>query len=156
MISVEQTQDFLLITKLNAVVQNWHCENYPEQFKPFDFDAISAAIKSMLESSTTTALIALNDGIPCGYVLCIENLRPENPFQYEHRFLQVDHIAVLPEFRHQGVASILIEKAEALAKQLNCTSLKLDHWEKNQRAATFFSKVGFDYFNHSMTKELDL
>lgn len=136
------------------MVQDWHHENYPDHFKPFNSEAIGASIKTMISDPNTTVFLAENDGQPCGYALCILNVRPENAFQYAVRFLQVDHIAVLPSYQNTGAAAALVKTAEDFAKDQDCTSIQLDHWEKNDRAAAFFKKSGFNNYNFRMKKML--
>ena len=64
--------------------------------------------------------------------------------------LYLDSLAVLPEYRHQGIARILIRatKERANSMGLPCVGLLVD--KANTSGEAFYSSVGFRYVNDSM------
>ncbi len=152
MISVEQTKDFETITRLNETVQSWHHAHYPDQFKPFEFDSICAAIKEMMERDDCVCFEAKFDGTSCGYALCFLMEQSENAFQYSFNFLQLDQIAVLQEFQGKGVGESLVKAVESFARKNSIREIRLDHWSDNSKAAQFFGNSGFTHYNLRMHK----
>ncbi len=55
----------------------------------------------------------------------------------------VTNVAVLPEFRRNGIAKALIEKALRDAEKRNCEFLMLEVRESNAAARSLYEKLGF-------------
>ena len=53
---------------------------------------------------------------------------------------QLDHLAVKPDFRRQGIATALIEKVEQQLGNSGCTSMKIFLDSANETALAFLSK----------------
>ena len=64
--------------------------------------------------------------------------------------LYLDSLAVLPEYRHQGIARILIKATKEKADKMGipCVGLLVD--KGNPYGEAFYSSVGFRYVNDSM------
>lgn len=155
MISIESTKDFKVLAQLNAHVQTWHHQHYPTVFKEFNSTDVSDFFKEQLKNVSTYAFLAKYNGEVCGFMLCFERERLENPFQHSERILLVDQIGILPEFQRRGIARSLLEKAESLSKELNCQSMQLNHWMDNDGASEFFKGFGFVPFLVQMKKNLN-
>lgn len=154
MISIEVTTNHKIIAELNEIVQNWHHIHYPDHFKPFEAVTIGRALKELMQEESTTVFLAKYENRPCGYALCMEMERAENAFQYSHRYVQLDQIAVMPEFQSQSVGIELILTVEAFAKNKGISMVQLNHWEGNVVASNFFLKRGFHYYNRQMSKSI--
>lgn len=142
------------ILPLNRDAQDLHYALYPKEFKPFREDAIRTALEDMLARSGTYAYVALEDGIPIGYILCKVEHSPENAFRHARTVLYIDQLSVVPSHRKKGVGSLLINQAEELAASLDISALILDHWDNNRSAGKFFTGNGFQYTGHRMRKDL--
>lgn len=60
--------------------------------------------------------------------------------------LNIHDIAVLPQYRGQGIASLLLARAEKIARQRHCCKLTLEVLSGNQAAMAVYKKFGFrDY-----------
>ncbi|MBO5773153.1 MAG: ribosomal protein S18-alanine N-acetyltransferase [Clostridia bacterium] len=57
--------------------------------------------------------------------------------------MQIATVAVHPDFRRQGIASKLIERAEECAKQNGCTIGELEVNTKNFNAVSLYQKMGY-------------
>ncbi|MCR9173494.1 MAG: GNAT family N-acetyltransferase [bacterium] len=154
MTTIQPTKDFEILAELNAQVQTWHHAHYPDVFKKYDANAVTAFFKQQLNNVDSYAFLATYEDQLCGYILCIQKERSENPFQFEERYLLVDQIGVLPEFQRMGIAQLLMKEAESLANELGCDSLQLNHWLENENASQFFQDAGFVAYNIQMKKKL--
>jgi ribosomal protein S18 acetylase RimI-like enzyme len=123
-------------------VQGWHAAHYPEAFHPSpDPAALTAHFAERLADPACTAFLA---GDPAaGYALCQLHLREPSIFSPGYRRLMVDHIAVAPEARRQGLGRALLAAARQLARDLQADEIMLDTWETNTEAHAFFRAAGF-------------
>lgn len=134
--------DAATLARLNAHVQGWHAAHYPEAFFPApDPEALTAYFADRLSDPSCTAFLA---GDPAtGYALCQLHLRDPSIFSPGYRRLMVDHIAVAPEARRQGLGRALLTAARQLARDLKADEIMLDTWDANTEAHAFFSANGF-------------
>lgn len=135
-------EDAGVVAGLNSHVQGWHAAHYPAVFHATpDRDALTAHFARRLAETDVTCLLA---GDPAqGYVLCVLQVRPPSVFSPGIRRLLVDHVAVAPEVRRQGVGSALLACARGLARDLECEEILVDTWEANHAAQAFFGASGF-------------
>ena len=135
-------EDSALIARLNRNVQNWHALHYPEAFFPDpDPAALADHFRQRLAAEGVYCFLA---GEPAmGYALCSLQSRALSIFSPPVKRLMVDHIAVEPEARKQGLARALLNRARALAQELHCDEILLDTWAENHEAHAFFAKMGF-------------
>lgn len=61
----------------------------------------------------------------------------------------VDSLATAPEFRRRGVASALLDEAEAKALRLGLRSVALDTWVDNKPARALYVAAGFEEVAYS-------
>ena len=135
-------EDAGLVAKLNAHVQGWHAVHYPEVFHATpDPAGLTAYFANRLRDPNVTCFLA---GDPAqGYALCALQTRAASVFSPAMRRLLIDHIAVAPEARRQGLGTALLAAARGLAGDLACNEILLDTWEANHTAHAFFAANGF-------------
>ena len=139
--------DCLLLSSLCRDVQSLHAEHHPDIFKePQSDDFAVAFFEEILADSAARIFIWEKNGQALGYILCKLIERPESPFTFTLRYLQIDQIFVRPEARGQGVGAALIKQAERFANELDVQRIQLDSWDFNVRAHAFFERLGFQKF----------
>jgi len=147
--------DGFILSSLCRDVQSLHVENHPDIFKmPQSDDFAVAFFDEMLADITTRILIAEEDNLPLGYIVCKLIERTENLITFAMRFLLVDQISVHPTAQGKGAGTALIKQAEVLAQKLNVQRIQLDSWGFNTKAHLFFEDQGFEKFNHRFWKNL--
>lgn len=154
MIEIMSTRDHSCLAELNKIVQNWHAENYPDIFKAHDQAGTELFFKSALNDPNTSAFVAMVENEPVGYVLLMHITLPENVFQYERSFLQLDQLAVKKEYRGMGIGTKLLNRAVEYAKANQLHTIELSHWELNDLAKSLFVKAGFTYYFHKMSLDI--
>jgi ribosomal protein S18 acetylase RimI-like enzyme len=134
--------DAATLARLNAHVQGWHAEHYPDVFhaRP-DPAAVRAYFEGWLAEPDCT--IFLSGEPAAGYAACKLQFRAPSIFSPGIRRLLVDHIAVAPEARRQGHGRALLDAARALARDQLADEILLDTWEANHDAHAFFRANGF-------------
>lgn len=134
--------DAAVIARLNTHVQGWHAAQYPDVFHATpDPAALVAYFHDRLSDTACTAFLAGDP--PLGYALCTLQTRDASVFSPAIRRLIVDHIAVAPEARRQGLGRALLLAARDLALDLGVDEILLDTWEANHDAHAFFRSEGF-------------
>jgi diamine N-acetyltransferase len=147
--------DSLLLSSLSVDVQRLHAEHHPDIFKvPESEDFARSFFDEVLADSTIQIFIAENEEQALGYVLCKLVERPQSPFTFARRYLQIDQISVRPEVRGQGLGAALIKQAERFAKELDVQRIQLDSWDFNIRAHRFFERLGFQKFHFRFWQKL--
>lgn len=151
-IKIEHTKNYHELAKLNKTVQIWHHDNYPDEFKPFDINEIEKAFEKMIQDESVFSFIARYQDKSIGYLLGYVKIRPNSAFQFEKAVLYIDQIAVIQEYQKHGVGQLLMEEVYRFAKVKEVDEIQLDFWPGNELAERFFSKNGFNYFNHRMKR----
>jgi ribosomal protein S18 acetylase RimI-like enzyme len=85
-------------------------------------------------------LLALQDDVPVGLLIAIEGFstfaaRP---------LLNIHDVAVLPDYRGQGIGTALFEEAERVAQKRNCCKLTLEVLEGNEQAKALYQRLGYE------------
>jgi GNAT superfamily N-acetyltransferase len=134
--------DAATLARLNAHVQGWHAERYPEVFFPApDPAALILWFTARLADPACTAF--LTGDPPVGYALCTVQAREASIFSPAIRRLMIDHVAVDPQARLQGRGRALLDAARQLAHDLQVDEILLDTWDANHDAHAFFRAAGF-------------
>jgi ribosomal-protein-alanine N-acetyltransferase len=121
---------------LDEVVRiNWTClpENYENSF-----------FMDIYYHFPRSFVIAKVDEKIVGYIMC----RVETGFSEIKRFSlthkgHVVSVAVLPEYRNRGIASILLERAMEALKEYRTTEIFLEVRVSNKAAISLYDRFGF-------------
>lgn len=155
MITLQPTDDYRLIASLNEEVQELHARLFPQVFKPYDEAGIEHAMKKMINSLNCYAFVAFQDGTPIGYMLLLVKEQPENAFAFVRESLYIDQICVLSAYQNTGAGSLMMERTEQLAKELDIKRVELDHWTANTAAAAYFRNRGYSLYREQLFKEVN-
>jgi len=107
--------------------------------------ALSAETRQNLASALAKRHEALSvivyvDGEPAGLANCFETF---STFKCRP-LLNIHDLAVSRRFRGQGLAKVLLNKIESIARERNCCKLTLEVLEGNKVAQNAYLKFGFD------------
>lgn len=84
-------------------------------------------------------ILAYADGEPAGLAICIEGF---STFACQP-LLNIHDLAVSPQFRGQGIAKLLLRRAEAIARRMGCCKLTLEVLEGNAIAQSVYRACGY-------------
>ncbi len=141
-----------LLAALNAVVQQLHHENEPDRFKSPDAEAFEPMVRDWLRQPEVRAFIAEDEAErPTGYVLAVVHDHQDNALVCGGRFVELDHIAVLPEYRLSGIGTLLAGCVFRFAQEVGATDVELTTWDFNRTAQDFFTSLGFRTTHHRMS-----
>lgn len=99
----------------------------------------SALIPGLQQHPTTMIFLAYEEHAAIGIAVCFLGFstfaaRP---------LINIHDLAVLPDYRGQGVGSQLLEAVAQKARELNCCKLTLEVLEHNHRARGVYERAGF-------------
>lgn len=96
-------------------------------------------IKEMDKREYVFSLLAFDGDQPVGVANCVEGF---STFAAKP-LMNIHDIAVIPEYRGEGVAQKLLEEVKTLAQFRGCVKLTLEVLDKNDRAKKAYEKFGF-------------
>lgn len=142
--------DVPAMATLNGVVQAQHRGALPQEYRPFDRDAVAA---HLLEVAPARLFwIAEIDGGAVGFVEVEVRSRPDNPFTVPLTVLDVHQLVVADDARRQGVGRALMAAVEAAAPGLGATAVRLEHRAFNTGAHEFYRALGYEVHTLVMRK----
>lgn len=96
-------------------------------------------IDALRERPNAYVVLAYVDGEPAGLAICFEAFSTFacKPIMNIHDF------AVVSKFRGQGLAKGMLDKVEAVAKEVGCCKITLEVLEGNHRAKAVYEQFGF-------------
>lgn len=109
-------------------------------------------ISRFLKRNPNTSFVACEDGRLIGAILC----------GHDGRRGYIYHTTVLPQYRKQGVASALIEKAEESLQKEGVTRVCLNVMETNASGKAFWQNRGWEkkdflgFYSKSITDQENL
>lgn len=112
---------------------------------PLPPESLERLIPGLRNHPTTLILLAYVDGRAVGIATCFRGF---STF-YAQPLLNIHDVAVLPEFRGQGVGARLLEAVEHHARKLGCCKVTLEVQENNHRARQIYERAGFSHAHYS-------
>ncbi|OGK58937.1 hypothetical protein A3H84_04410 [Candidatus Roizmanbacteria bacterium RIFCSPLOWO2_02_FULL_40_13] len=66
------------------------------------------------------------------------------------KYLEVENMGVIPEYRSKGIGAMLMENAKKWAKENGYQKLFVNSYFKNQKAIDFYKRNGFEEIDISL------
>jgi ribosomal protein S18 acetylase RimI-like enzyme len=103
-------------------------------------------IPGLRQHPTSMIYLAFDGEEPVGIAVCFVGF---STFAAQP-LINIHDLAVIPEYRGQGVGRLLLERVEAKGRELGCCKLTLEVRVDNHRAQRLYAQVGFGdvAFNH--------
>jgi ribosomal protein S18 acetylase RimI-like enzyme len=120
-----------------------HVALLPERFQMADPVMPRQWFHDVLADPHKTLQVAVVDGRIVGLILLIESFAVDDAIYRPRRYLEVDELAVLEQFRRQGIGRLLMENAEQIAAERDIPTVELHVWEANDSARAFYQSLGY-------------
>ena len=143
------------VNELRAQVNALHVAGKPEVFKSGFPQELQDYVNVIWNDPNKDIVVAELDGVVCGYAVINYVNRPENPYMFERRYLDIDEFGVDEAFRRRGAATAMIDFIRALAAEKGYSRVELNMWEFNEDALKFYEAVGFTTYRRYMEMYLD-
>ncbi len=121
-----------------------------EAFVPLTDEALITACKKMEGDSRYRIFVAETDGRVVGFVTTVEALAINLPDGY----IQVNSLAVLPEFRHCGIGKMLMNRVEELARERGSSLVELASGFQRTEAHEFYERLGYQKTSFRFSKRM--
>ncbi len=107
-----------------------------------------------LKNPKVTLLVALVDSKIVGEIRAELKDTPDIPLIKRMTTLQVEEVVVDDKHRRAGVATVLMQKIEELAKSLGVSQVTLNVWNFNESAKALYHQLGYEVQRSIMKKDL--
>jgi ribosomal protein S18 acetylase RimI-like enzyme len=139
--------DEAVLAGLGGIVQELHVRARPDVFKAVDIGGLEDRFKELLSTASARVWMAHVLEAPAGYVLVVEQWRPENVFCHPRRWHEIEQLCVHPSYRRRGVARALVARVVQAAIAENVDEIELNTWSFNEPAQRAFEKLGLTVRN---------
>lgn len=151
---ISQTFNYETIARLNKHVHDLHVKLYPEHFTEYNYEAMKAFFKSIINNNHFVFLLLESEGDAIGYAWLEAIQYHETPFTKSYQSMYVHHISIDEAKRSKGYGTKLMEKIYEIAKDRGIHLVELDYWTKNVVAKDFYKKSGFTKYREFVYKNL--
>jgi GNAT superfamily N-acetyltransferase len=143
--------DYDVIFEIFSEILDLHFRAHPEAFKPpLKDEHFKTFFDGVLRSSNRHLVLGLQDDQPVGYLLFAVGGRKESVYQFEDRFVWIDHIVVKEEHRGKGYGKAFLDYVKGFARHLHIREVGLDVWSFNESARACFLSQGFKVVHETM------
>lgn len=111
---------------------------------PLNAEVASKIADELLSRPNCHAILAFVDSVSAGMSI---NFEVFSTFACSP-ILNIHDFAVMPQFRRQGVAKLMLQEVEAIGVELNCCKLTLEVLEGNELAQGIYKRFGFSGYGH--------
>ena len=146
--------DLPAVNELRRQVNDLHVVGKPEIFKPGFGAELEQYVYAIMEDGDKEIVVAEADGRICGFAVLHAVNRPENPYMFPRRFLDIDELCVSADCRRQGVGKALIDYACRCGREQGFDRLELNMWEFNRDALAFYEALGFSTYRRYLEMKL--
>lgn len=145
------SEDIELIQKLNHKIMVNNEKYDPCIIINFDLTNIGKEFfKESLEDENGIFLIAYDGEKPIGYI----NGSPK-PYVYrKKKFLEIENIGVIPEYKRKGIGSKLYNALLKEIKKRGFERIYLNCYSQNKEALNFYKQLGFEEIDISLEKNI--
>lgn len=128
--------DAVSVHRLLGLIADLHREGRPDMFPNLKSKYSLEEVIQRLSENDNGVFVAVCNQQTVGYIFC--DILKEGIGET----LYIDDLCVDPDFRHQGIATALMDYACLYGREKNCRQLMLNVWEFNSSAVAFYEKYG--------------
>lgn len=143
-----------MLTALFEILDRHHFDKRPADFRP----AVRSRERTieLIEnpSKATFVVDRRTDRRVVGFTSLYLRTFPANPVSPGRTVAEIDSMVVHPDFRHHGVATLLLQRAREWATEQQVACLELNVWEFNSEAMAFYEATGFAVLSRRMRLEV--
>ena len=102
-------------------------------------ESVRKTFEKMSEDSRYCTYVAEEDGVVVGFITFVEVLSFDDPDGY----IKMNGIAVMPEYRCQGIAERLVKRAEQAGRERRANSIGAASSFKRTESQAMLDKLGY-------------
>ena len=152
-VRMARPEDLDAVNRLRRQVNDVHVQGRPETFKPGFCDELRDYLYTIWQDPAFELVVAEDGGIR-GFAVLHHILKPENPYMYERKYLDIDVFCVDVACRRKGIATAMVDFIRNRAKAQGFDRIELNMWEFNRGALSFYEAVGFSTYRRYMEMKI--
>lgn len=141
-------QDIKDVVDIMTEVRNFHNLHTNNYYAPMIKDDEITRIAELLNNENSINFVAIVNGKIKGYLLAEKRHRP---FLSHPNFYYISDFGVKEDCKNSGIGTHLHDRLIQHAKANNAFEIKLGVLDFNKSAQAFYSKNGYQSFEHTMT-----
>lgn len=150
MIRFAEKHELDRVNEIRKQVNDLHCSGRPDIFSPNFCKEMQDIIYNAWEDENYDVIVAVRNGIICGFSTAERFVKPASPYSFERKFYQIIEFGVDEKFRRQGVGTEMFDFIKKRSKELGFDRIELDMWEFNESALKFYESLGFRTYRRYM------
>jgi ribosomal protein S18 acetylase RimI-like enzyme len=139
------------------VIERHEFERELEPSLPESEKIADAYVSTLLERCSRWCgriLMAEDLGAVVGFVAVLARVPPEEPDEVQHEHAYVTDLVVRRRYRRRGLGALLLQHADAVAREAGATHLRVDVLARNTGAHELYERLNFRDFAVKMVKPL--
>jgi ribosomal protein S18 acetylase RimI-like enzyme len=148
--TIDDVEDIL---EINQMTGELHEANLPNYFKHSTEQSQKTFLESTINSEWSEVFIAKNKQETIGYLVLFLQDHPKESFMYDE-FGYIGSLGVKEEYQRQGIATLLIQKAEEYLINRGIYAMDLDVFMFNDKAFNLYQKLGYEEIKRNLRKIL--
>ena len=137
-----ETGDAANIVSLLHQVLEVHAAIRPDLFITGTTKYNEAEVAALINDGSYRIFVACEGSELLGYAICIIKDEPKTRATYARKTFYIDDICVDEKSRGKSVGQKLFLRAKEEALSLSCHNITLNVWEGNDKARSFYDKMG--------------
>lgn len=146
MVRFATSEDLEQINIIRKEVNDLHVKGNPKIFKKGFSKEIAEYVNQYVNREDKFLLICEENNLICSYAMVNIVVKPETPYRYELKYLEIHEIGTLQSQQGKGYGKQLIQKVKDIAKEHAINRIELNMWAFNESALTFYEKLGFNTY----------
>lgn len=153
---IRRAEDFDIngINKLLRQVLDVHHNGRPDIFKANAKKYTDDELKDIIKDNARPIFVATENGEVKGYAFCVFQQSLNNNILTDIKTLYIDDLCVDETARDKHIGTRLYEYVLDCAKESGCYNVTLNVWSCNQKALSFYEKLGLKQQKIGMEKIL--
>lgn len=148
-----EVRDIPGMEKLLLQVGEVHHQIRPDIFRPGALKYTPEELEELLKDPSRPIFVAVEEDV-LGYAFCIHRSYDGTGASTCRREIYVDDVCVDETARGQGIATALVERVYAYAREQGCQFVTLNVWNGNAGAQRFYEHMGMTPRSYNMEIKL--
>jgi len=148
-------QHYEEVCELFKLLDLLHVDIAPERIREFSGPARSKErYQQYTDGEKNVLFLAQDKNQFIGFINLMLIDVPEEAMNIKRTFALLDNIFVRENYQNKGIATQLMKKAEAWAKNKGASKIELQLYSNNKKALTFYQSMGFNPFMAIMDRDV--
>lgn len=141
------------IAQINQMTGKLHETKLPNYFKHSTEDTQKSFLEGAIKSEWSEVFVAKNKYETIRYLVLFLQDHPKESFVYDE-FGYIGSLGIKEEYQRQGIATLLIQKAEEYLINRGIYAMDLDVFMYNDKAFNLYQKLGYEEIKRNLRKIL--